>query len=237
MASTRMRSFLILVAAIAFSTNCAAAFSPKRYVVHIAQKDPLTPQVEFFTRDLVAPESRIPTYHGGFIAFTPDGPAPAGVRVSAAQGFGGGVLKISGHCDFREGSLTPPRSMSGTAQAGYYSEVKSATRVERLKVVIEVLCDRLQDVDPARYQAVVDEAVAAKAAAAERVRMEAEEKAQAEAALKEHRDSQARAEAEARASPLHHCDGCGHDYLLASSFKARYFCPSCHQKRMLACGE
>jgi ribosomal protein S27E len=30
------------------------------------------------------------------------------------------------------------------------------------------------------------------------------------------------------------CDGCGHDYLLAFSCKTRYFCPSCHQKRMLA---
>jgi hypothetical protein len=42
---------------------------------------------------------------------------------------------------------------------------------------------------------------------------------------------------------LHHgfarvyCDQCGHDYLLAYSCKTRYFCPSCHQKRMLAYGE
>ena len=41
---------------------------------------------------------------------------------------------------------------------------------------------------------------------------------------------------------LHHgfariyCDLCGHDYLLAYSCKTRYFCPSCHQKRMLAYG-
>jgi len=34
-----------------------------------------------------------------------------------------------------------------------------------------------------------------------------------------------------------YCDHCGHDYLLAFSCKARYFCPSCHQKRMLAYGE
>ena len=34
-----------------------------------------------------------------------------------------------------------------------------------------------------------------------------------------------------------YCDNCGHDYLLAFSCKARYFCPSCHQKRMLAYGE
>ena len=34
-----------------------------------------------------------------------------------------------------------------------------------------------------------------------------------------------------------HCDNCGHDYLLAFSCKTRYFCPSCHQKRMLAFGE
>ena len=33
------------------------------------------------------------------------------------------------------------------------------------------------------------------------------------------------------------CDQCGHDYLLAYSYKTRYFCPSCHQKRMLAYGE
>jgi hypothetical protein len=42
---------------------------------------------------------------------------------------------------------------------------------------------------------------------------------------------------------LHHgftriyCDRCRHDYLLAYSCKTRYFCPSCHQKRMLAYGE
>jgi len=42
---------------------------------------------------------------------------------------------------------------------------------------------------------------------------------------------------------LHHgfariyCDQCGHDYLLAYSCKTRYFCPICHQKRMLAYGE
>ena len=41
---------------------------------------------------------------------------------------------------------------------------------------------------------------------------------------------------------LHHgfarvyCDRCGHDYLLASSCKTRYFCPSCRQKRILAYG-
>ena len=34
-----------------------------------------------------------------------------------------------------------------------------------------------------------------------------------------------------------YCDTCGHDYLLAYSCKTRYFCPSCHQKRMLAYGE
>jgi len=34
-----------------------------------------------------------------------------------------------------------------------------------------------------------------------------------------------------------YCDNCGNDYLLAFSCKARYFCPSCHQKRMLAYGE
>jgi hypothetical protein len=32
-------------------------------------------------------------------------------------------------------------------------------------------------------------------------------------------------------------DQCGHDYLLAYSCKTRYFCPSCHQKRMLAYSE
>ena len=30
-----------------------------------------------------------------------------------------------------------------------------------------------------------------------------------------------------------YCDQCGHDYLLAWSCKTRYFCPGCHQKRML----
>ncbi len=34
-----------------------------------------------------------------------------------------------------------------------------------------------------------------------------------------------------------YCDHCGHDYLLAYSCKTRYFCPSCHQKRMLSYGE
>ncbi|MGH9577449.1 MAG: transposase zinc-binding domain-containing protein, partial [Terriglobales bacterium] len=34
-----------------------------------------------------------------------------------------------------------------------------------------------------------------------------------------------------------HCDACGHDYLLAFSCKTRYFCPSCHQKRVLLYGE
>ncbi len=34
-----------------------------------------------------------------------------------------------------------------------------------------------------------------------------------------------------------YCDQCGRDYLLAYSCKTRYFCPSCHQKRMLAYGE
>ena len=33
------------------------------------------------------------------------------------------------------------------------------------------------------------------------------------------------------------CDTCGHDYLLAFSCKTRYFCPSCHQKRVLLYGE
>ncbi|MGH8764557.1 MAG: transposase zinc-binding domain-containing protein [Burkholderiales bacterium] len=32
------------------------------------------------------------------------------------------------------------------------------------------------------------------------------------------------------------CGGCGHDLLLAFSCKTRYFCPSCHQKRVLAYG-
>ncbi len=30
-----------------------------------------------------------------------------------------------------------------------------------------------------------------------------------------------------------YCDACGHDTLLAYSCKTRYFCPSCHQKRVL----
>lgn len=34
-----------------------------------------------------------------------------------------------------------------------------------------------------------------------------------------------------------YCDDCGHDYLLAFSCKTRYFCPSCHRKRMLAYGD
>ncbi len=34
-----------------------------------------------------------------------------------------------------------------------------------------------------------------------------------------------------------YCDGCGHDYLLAYSCKTRYFCPSCHQKRVLLYGD
>ena len=33
------------------------------------------------------------------------------------------------------------------------------------------------------------------------------------------------------------CAECGHDRLLAFSCKTRYFCPSCHQKRVLAHGE
>ncbi|MGQ0510135.1 MAG: IS91 family transposase [Betaproteobacteria bacterium] len=33
------------------------------------------------------------------------------------------------------------------------------------------------------------------------------------------------------------CAGCGHDLLLAFSCKTRYFCPSCHQKRVLAWGD
>jgi len=34
-----------------------------------------------------------------------------------------------------------------------------------------------------------------------------------------------------------YCDACGHDYLLAYSCKTRYFCPSCHQKRVLLYGD
>lgn len=33
------------------------------------------------------------------------------------------------------------------------------------------------------------------------------------------------------------CGGCGHDLLLAFSCKTRYFCASCHQKRVLVWGE
>lgn len=33
------------------------------------------------------------------------------------------------------------------------------------------------------------------------------------------------------------CEACGHDYLLALSCKTRYFCPSCHQKRVRLYGE
>jgi hypothetical protein len=29
-----------------------------------------------------------------------------------------------------------------------------------------------------------------------------------------------------------HCDHCGQDYLIAFSCKQRYFCPSCHQKKV-----
>jgi len=38
--------------------------------------------------------------------------------------------------------------------------------------------------------------------------------------------------------PLEHgfarirCDACAHEYLLAFSCKCRYFCPSCHAKRL-----
>ena len=34
-----------------------------------------------------------------------------------------------------------------------------------------------------------------------------------------------------------YCPKYRHDYLLAFSCKARYFCPSCHQKRALAYGD
>jgi len=34
-----------------------------------------------------------------------------------------------------------------------------------------------------------------------------------------------------------HCDHCGHDYLIAFSCKQRYFCPSCHQKKVQQFGE
>src|SRR5690554_6319453 len=33
------------------------------------------------------------------------------------------------------------------------------------------------------------------------------------------------------------CGGCGHEYLLPFSCKRRYFCPSCHQKRVIEFGE
>ncbi|MDD3890619.1 MAG: transposase zinc-binding domain-containing protein, partial [Syntrophomonadaceae bacterium] len=33
------------------------------------------------------------------------------------------------------------------------------------------------------------------------------------------------------------CDDCQHEYLLPFSCKRRYFCPSCHQKRVLEFGE
>jgi hypothetical protein len=33
------------------------------------------------------------------------------------------------------------------------------------------------------------------------------------------------------------CDKCGHEYLLPFSCKRRYFCPSCHQKRVIEFGE
>ena len=36
---------------------------------------------------------------------------------------------------------------------------------------------------------------------------------------------------------LLHCDHCGHDYLIAFSCKQRYFCPSCHQKKVQQFGE
>lgn len=31
------------------------------------------------------------------------------------------------------------------------------------------------------------------------------------------------------------CDACAHEYLLAFSCKGRYFCPSCHAKRLALC--
>ena len=34
-----------------------------------------------------------------------------------------------------------------------------------------------------------------------------------------------------------HCDKCNKDYLLAFSCKGRWFCPSCHQKKVLLFGE
>ncbi|MDI6791831.1 MAG: transposase [bacterium] len=33
------------------------------------------------------------------------------------------------------------------------------------------------------------------------------------------------------------CGDCGHEFLLAHSCKCRYFCPSCHQKRIIQLGE
>ncbi|MFH1562357.1 MAG: transposase zinc-binding domain-containing protein [Nitrospirota bacterium] len=33
------------------------------------------------------------------------------------------------------------------------------------------------------------------------------------------------------------CSDCRHEYLLAFSCKCRYFCPSCHQKRLIQLGE
>ncbi|MEJ1297204.1 MAG: transposase zinc-binding domain-containing protein [Candidatus Sedimenticola sp. (ex Thyasira tokunagai)] len=34
-----------------------------------------------------------------------------------------------------------------------------------------------------------------------------------------------------------YCHGCGYGYILVFSCKIRYFCPSCHQERMLAYGD
>mgnify|MGYP001188946179 FL=1 len=34
-----------------------------------------------------------------------------------------------------------------------------------------------------------------------------------------------------------YCESCGYDFLLAFSCKTRYFCPSCHQRRVLLYGE
>ena len=36
---------------------------------------------------------------------------------------------------------------------------------------------------------------------------------------------------------IFYCNACGHDWLLTCSCKPRYFCPSCHQKRVLLYGE
>ena len=33
------------------------------------------------------------------------------------------------------------------------------------------------------------------------------------------------------------CDPCRHEFLLAYACKTRYFCPSCHQRRVLLYGE